>query len=327
MVTQEIKKRYLSHALLQFSSGQKWEDAPEELIKDLLQINVEESLHLPAMFTIVVHNSYLPSREKDKPWRHEHFFKIGNKLRVGFSASTTEAVAFSQGAEGYLIEGEITGIEVHFTNKSEAPIVVRGYDVSHRLHRGRHNRSFLNKTDSDIVNDIAREAHIQIGTVQDSGPPHDYVFQENQTNMEFLRERAARIGFELFIQNNKLYFRKPESNGSLTLQWLRDINSFSTRVTSAEQVSGVEVRGWDYSSKKPIIETANSERVMTATGNQLGSSTSREFELGNQPPMMTVVDQPVFVAKEAEMMAQALCNELGGEFIYADAKAVGNPEI
>ncbi|MHC5833487.1 MAG: VgrG-related protein, partial [Nostoc sp.] len=42
---------------------------------------------------------------------------------------------------------------------------------------------------------------------------------------------------------------------------------------------------------------------------------------------MTVVDKPVFSAKEAEVMAQALCDELGGEFVYADAKAEGNPYI
>lgn len=27
---------------------------------------------------------------------------------------------------------------------------VRGYDISHRLHRGRYNRSFLNETDSGM---------------------------------------------------------------------------------------------------------------------------------------------------------------------------------
>lgn len=290
-------------------------------------MSVEESLHLPAMFMLVVHNSYLPARSQDEPWRNEKYFKIGDKLKLGFAASTTEASVFNEEAEDYLIEGEITAIEVHFTNKSEAHIVVRGYDVSHRLHRGRYNRSFLDQTDSDIVRKIATEVGIKIGQVDNSGEPHEYVFQENQTNMEFLRERAARIGFELFIQDNKLNFRKPESKASLTLKWLRDIFSFSTRVTSAEQISAVEVRSWDYSQKKLISSTASSEKLVTETGNGKGSSTSNEFNLNNKPPKITVVDQPVFKPKEAEAMAQALCNELGGEFVYADAKAEGNPKI
>jgi len=312
---------YLSRPLIQIAGG----DAPPELLKDLLQISIEESLHLPAMFTLVIHNTYDSARKEDKPWVHENSFKIGDKLKLGFARSTTEAPEFNKDDQQYLLDGEITAIEVNFTNKSDAHIVVRGYDVSHRLHRGRYNRSFLNKTDSDIVRQIASEVGIQLDQVDESGEPHDYLFQENQTNMEFLRERAARIGFELFIQDNKLNFRKPESKTSLNLEWLVDINSFSTRVTSAEQVSAVEVRSWDYSRKELITSTAQKEKPVTETGNGKGSSTSTKFNVDN--PKMIVVDQPVFKPKEAEMMAQALCDELGGEFVYADAKADGNPEI
>ena len=328
----EVKESlYLSHPHLQFSSGQGWEDASPELIKDLLQITVEESLHLPAMFTLVVHNSYLPTNDRThyQPRRHENFFEIGKKLRVGFVSSTTQDRNFKKDEKEFIIEGEITGIEIHFNEKSEAPIIIRGYDISHRLHRGRHNRSFLNETDSDIVRKIAKEVGLKADkkNVQDSGEPHEYVFQENQTNMEFLRERAARIGFELFVQGNEIYFRKPDSQETLEeLKWLVNISSFSTRITSAEQVSAVEVRGWDYTQKKLITSTARSEKVITETGYKRGSSTSSKFNL-NQPPKMTVVDQPVFTAKQAEKMAQALCDELGGEFIYADAKAEGNPKI
>ncbi|MEH2381754.1 MAG: VgrG-related protein [Nostoc sp.] len=330
--------RYICRPLIKISSGAAWSDAPPELMKDIMQITVEESLHLPAMFTLVVHNSYLPtsSDTQNQPWRHEDAIAIGNKIKIGFSSSTTEDNAFKQEGIGYLIEGEITGIEVHFTNKSEAPIIIRGYDISHRLHKGRYNRSFLNETDSDIVKKIVQEVGIT-AKVDDSGPPHEYAFQENQTNMEFLRERAARIGFELFIKcvqegesdiRSELHFRKPGAGEKpLKLKWLKDVLSFSVRVSSAEQVSAVEVRSWDYTQKKLITSTAKSEQIVTKTGNKLGSSTSTQFNLNKKPPKMIVVDQPVFGSKYAEAMAQALCDELGGEFIYADAKAEGNPNL
>jgi phage protein D len=321
---------YLSHPKIELSdSGQSWQQASPELVKDLLQITVEESLHLPAMFTLVVHNSHLPTTERSQhqPWRHEKLFEIGKKVRLGFAASTTQDRNFKEDSENILIEGEITAMEVQFNEKSEAPIIIRGYDISHRLHRGRHNRSFLNETDSDIVKKIASEVGIKIGKIDSSGEPHEYVFQENQTNMEFLRERAALIGFELYVQGDKINFCKPESQNSLALKWLVDISSFSTRITSAEQVSAVEVRSWDYTQKKLITSTANRERLITETGNKQGSSTSTKFNLNNKPPKMIVVDKPVFSAKQADKMAQALCDELGGEFVYADAKAEGNPQI
>ncbi|MDF5711990.1 MAG: VgrG-related protein [Nostoc sp. S4] len=302
--------------------------ASPELMKDLLQITVEESIHLPAIFTLVIHNSYLPTSERpqNQPWRHEKFFKIGNKVTLGFKSSTTQNQNFKDEKRKILIEGEITGMEVHFNEKSEANIIIRGYDISHRLHRGRYNRSFLNTSDSKIVKKIAQEIGIKIGKIDESGEVHKYVFQENQTNMEFLQERAARIGFDLFITDDKINFCKPESQTSLVLKWLVDISKFSTRVTSAEQVTSVEVRGWDYIQKRLITSTASKEKQMTQTGNKLGSSTSKAFR-NLQTPKMIVVDKPVANKKQADKMAQALCDELGGEFVYADAKAVGNPEI
>jgi phage protein D/phage baseplate assembly protein gpV len=317
------KSLYLSEPLLKLGGA----DAPAELMKDILEIIVDESLHMPSMFIIKVHNVYVPASEKSETWKNEKYFNIGDRISIGFASSTTEDPEFRLSEkEQRLIEGEITGIEVKFSNTSEAHLVVRGYDASHRLHRGRFNRSFLDSTDSDIVKRIAGEARIQIGQVDASGSVHEYVFQENQTNMEFLRERAARIGFELFVQNDKLYFREPKSEESLNLEWLTDISSFDVRVTSAEQVSSVEVNSWDYTRKELISETVSREQLVTETGNGDGSRISQEFKM-KESPKMIVVDQPVNSTKEAKQMAQALCNELSGEFATADAKAEGNPKI
>jgi uncharacterized protein involved in type VI secretion and phage assembly len=300
-----------------------------ELMEDILQLSVEESLHVPGMFTLVIKNDYFPGKpEQEQVWRYRDLLAIGKPVKIGFQSSTTAAAEFSEEQEGYVLKGEITAIETHFTGESQAPVIVRGYDVSHRLHRGRYNRSFQNMTDSDIVKKITEEIGIEAGTVDASGSPHDYVFQENQTNMQFLRERAARIGFELFIQDGKIYFRKPKSNAKLQLKWLTDLHSFRVRVTSAEQVDSVEVRGWDYKEKKAIVSNRNRTKdVITETQNGKGRDTSTKFKLDRTPPKMIVVDQPITSSKEADTLAQALYDELGGEFIYADAKGEGNPEI
>lgn len=301
---------------------------PQNLIDDILQISVEESLHRPGMFTLAIQNDYYPARNEDKPWRYQDLLQIGKPVKIGFTSSTTESPDFDDDNLGQVLEGEITAIETHFTNKSQAPIIVRGYDFSHRLHRGRYSRSFQNITDSDIVKKIAKEVGIKTDTIDPSGVVHEYLFQENLTNMEFLRQRAARIGFELFIENGKLNFCKPKADHQrLILKWLTDLHSFRVRVTSAEQVKEVEVRGWDYGAKKPIVSTAKNAKVITRTEYGQGSNTSNNFN--GQPPIpkMILVDRPIFYPKEADTMAQALCDELGGQFIYADGKAEGNTQI
>jgi uncharacterized protein involved in type VI secretion and phage assembly len=179
-------------------------------------------------------------------------------------------------------------------------------------------------TDSDIVKKLAGECGITLGTITSTTPVHKYVFQENQTNMEFLQERAARNGFELYMQDGELNFRKPTKGAELSLKWLKDLSSFRIRVTGAEQVSSVEVRGWDYKTKKAIVSTASTEAVITSNTSGKGSASSTKF---SSSPKMIVVDQPVFSTAESDKIAQSLCDELGGEFVHADAKGTGNPLI
>jgi uncharacterized protein involved in type VI secretion and phage assembly len=306
--------------------------AADNLLEDILQINVEESLNLPGMFTLVIRNDYNSTRQGENPWLYDSTFAIGKAIEIGFESSTTEDTSFSQATESTLIKGEITAIEAQFNSESQAPIIIRGYDISHRLHRGRYNRSFQNKTDADIVKEVITGAGITAGTIDTTSGPHGfgdpvgYVFQENQTNMEFLRERAARNGFELFVQDGKLNFRKPSAKTTLDLAWLKDITSFHVRISSAEQISSVEVRGWDYQNKKAIVstKTAQTAQVVTSTDQGKGTATSTKF---SGSPKMIVVDKPVSSSSEADAIAQALFNELSGEFVQADAIALGNPDI
>ncbi|MGG6296325.1 VgrG-related protein [Leptolyngbya sp. AN02str] len=312
------------------------EFAPPDLLEDLVQISIEESLHLPGMFTFMFRNDYFSGREEDATWKYTDLFKLGNTVQVGFVSSTTEATEFSEAEDGTVFDGEITAVEAHFTSQAEAPIIVRGYDVSHRLHRGRYSRSFQNETDSDIVKKIAGEVGIPIGTVDETGGPfgygdindaNGYIFQQNQTNMEFLRSRAARYGYELFVQDGKLYFRKPKQNASLSLKWLKDLHSFRVQVTNAEQVSSVEVRGWDIQKKAPIIETSNASNSLTTTQYGKGEATATCFKGKPPTPKLIVVDQCVSSNNEAQKIATALCDELGDEFVQGDAMSEGNPNL
>ena len=303
------------------------QDAPPKLMEDLLQIVVEESLHFPSMFTIAIRNDSKPGGESDTAWEHQDLLKIGTQIEVYLTSGTSESSEYSEEQSGCVGKGEVTAIETHLSERAQAPIILRGYDVSHRLHRGRWNRSFQNMTDADIVKRIAGEAGIQLGTIEEGGVAHEYAFQQNQTNMEFLRERAERLGFELFVRDGKLNFRKPKKDQVVQLQWLRNLHSFRVRVSSAEQVKNVEVRGWDYKSKSAIVSKVSSEKVQTETGMGKGSENSTKFEGKPSDPTWCVVDRPISSPREAELMAQAIFDGLGGTFVYADGKGEGNPEI
>lgn len=293
----------------------------KDFLGDILKVSVEESLHFPSVCLVTINNNYQSGRKQDKPWEHDSLLKIGDTIDVTLASSTTEG--FDERKEDKLFSGEITSIESHFY-ESQAPITIRAYDVSHRLHRGRYNRSFQNMTDSGIVRKIAAEMGIVVGNIGNSGAPHEYLFQENQTNMEFLRERAFRLGFELYVKDKKLNFCRPKSQGKLNLIWLEDIGSFHVRVNSAEQVDSVEVRGWDYQTKKAIVAEVKKEIVLTKNKNGSCKKVTKKFR---SIPKVTVVDRPVFSKKEADRIAQGLYDRLAGQYVCADATGQGNPNI
>ncbi len=313
-------------------------EAPAELMQDIQEIVVEESLSLPAMFMLVINNDYFPGRRADTPWQHEALFEVGTAVEIGFISSTTQDPSFSEAQEKAVIKGEVTSIEAHFNARTQAPIIIRGYDVSQRLHRGRYNRSFQNMSDSDIVKKIAAEVGISLETIDNSGGPYGYgdignqngyVFQENKTNMEFLRDLAARNGFELFVQAGKLNFRKPQADDTIEIRWLKELLDFQVRVTSSEQVGTVEVRGWDYKQKKALVAKKNnsSAQVMTETEYGSGKKTSSTFQGQPKAPTMLVVNQSIFSQDQGEKIAQAVFDEIARDFVQAEATTAGNPQI
>ncbi len=313
-------------------------EAPTELIQDIHEIVVEESLSLPAMFILVINNDYLSGRIADTPWRHEDLFEVGTEVEIGFISSTTQDPSFSEAQEKTVIKGEVTSIEAHFNARAQAPITIRGYDVSQRLYRGKYNRSFQNMSDSDIVKKIVAEVGISLGTIDDSGGPYGYgdignkngyVFQENQTNMEFLRDLAAHNGFELFVQAGKLNFRKPQADDTIEIRWLKELQDFQVRVTSSEQVGTVEVRGWDYQQKQALVAQKNksSAQVITQTEYGSGQKTSSAFQGQPKAPTMLVVNQSIFSQDQGEKIAQAVFDEIARDFVQAEATTAGNPQI
>ncbi|MGK7944661.1 MAG: VgrG-related protein [Microcystaceae cyanobacterium] len=326
--------RYLAQPTLKIDG----QDAPTELLEDILDIIVEDSLSAPSQFKITLNNDYLPGRNQDQPWQREALFKIGTEIEIGFISSTTEVSNFDTEKEATLIKGEITAIEAHFNAQAQAPMTLIGSDISHRLHRGKYNRSFQNMTDSDMVKKIIGEVGIQGGTIDDTGGPYGYgdisnkngyTFQNNQTNMDFLRQLAFRNGFELFVQQNKLNFRRSKADDTLTLKWLEAIQEFQVKVSSSEQVSSVQVRAWDYENKKALIvdKNAPSGQVLTKTGQGQGKKTSNAFQGKPSQPQTMLVNQAIYNQSQGDKIAQGLVDEIAREFIQAQAKAEGNPQI
>ena len=168
-----------------------------------------------------------------------------------------------------LLTGDITALEVEHDGAGTFT-VLRGYDESHLLFRGRYTETYQNMTAADIAQKVAQRANLQPGQIDSTSPVFPYVSQNNSNDWLFLKKLAADIGYEVLVDEGKLHFRQPASSsagpsaGSLTnttdplaLTMGAHILRLRSMVTSADQVGQVEVRGWDPSQKQKVVSTSS----------------------------------------------------------------------
>ena len=71
--------------------------------------------------------------------------------------------------------------------------------------------------DSEIANQIAGDWSLT-PKIDDTQVSLDYVLQNNQSDFEFLQERARRIGYEMVVTDAELHFRPRKNDGSSCLE-------------------------------------------------------------------------------------------------------------
>jgi phage protein D len=299
----------ISSLLSQFYVKLDGADASEEFMRDLLEITVENSLHLPDVATLVLHDPHLH-------WIDDASLVPGKSVQVSARVERSEKPLF---------DGEIVEVEPDF-GPSTHRLLVRAFDRLHRLSRGRHVRSFINVTDGDLVQRIAQEVGLQ-ARVGPASQVHPYVFQANETNLSLLQRRAAALGYLLYVEGKTLHCAAPEPAGQpIEVKWGETLLEFHPRLTTVDQVSGVTVRGWDPAQRQMIVGEAQNGKGSPQVGETRsgGEIAQNAFHLETQH---LVADRPIRTQTAADLLAHAEADRQAGGFIEADGTGSGNPSL
>lgn len=305
----DAAQAHLSHFNLKINGRQ----AGKDVMNQILDCTVDNTIHLPDVCTLRLHDAGFH-------WLDQDTFKPGVEIEVfGGDEGAGELKS--------IFHGEVTALEMDLAAHGVPTLSVRGYDRSHRLQRGHHNRSFVQMTDTDIVRKIGNEMGFQV-TADYTPQVHDWVFQNNQTNWEFLTERAARNGFRLYLESKThLLFRKVKDGGegTVALEWGKNLRSFRPRLAAAPQVSEVIVRGWDPKQKQTLIGRATAPHGLPQVAGDVRGGQVAERAFGAAKRI--VVDRPVHSQAEADDVARSLCDDIGGQFLEAEGLGYGVPTL
>jgi uncharacterized protein involved in type VI secretion and phage assembly len=291
-----------------------------EIAPALVRTVIDMHTHLPDMFVLYLHDT-----ESDVVQR--------GRIRFG-SQVVISAAAFETGALTELVTGEVTALEQQ-TDATGAWTIVRGYDPTHRLTRGRRTRTFADTTDAAIVGQLASSAGIPLGDVVDDGPTYEHVSQVNLSDWDFLRARANETGHEVTAVNGRLVWRRPvesstapepgdlfASPAAYQLMLGRELIRFQPRVTAAEQVGEVHVRGWDPTTKRAVVGVAPARTASSGTGvapDGLASTFAAAPHV--------VVDRPVATQQDAQALATSVAEQIAAAHAEATGVAYGDPRL
>ena len=253
---------------------------------------------------------------------------------------------FAPGAEvtirlGYVdaleqvFDGEVTRVATSYGEQGST-ITVEGHSRLHRLRGDTRTRSFLNATDGEIATAVALDAGLQ-AEVDRTETRYDHVVQANQSDYDFLLERARRIGFEVGVDGRSLLFRRrPDgSPSSLTLVWGDEQRAFAgprsgpllrfaPTLDATAPVTRVTVRGSHPTTREPIVGVAAAGDEADRGGTPGPDVVRQAFRAGRE---VTVVDRPVASQAEADAIARAVLNQRAQGLVRGSGATIGTPAL
>jgi len=333
---------------------------PHSVLRDVSQVTYNDNIKEIDGFQITVNNWDATTRS---------FKYVGSETKEDLQGSTRESARYklfdpcNKEVEvyfGYLgdtrlmVRGTFMTLEPNFPASGGPTLVVRGLNALHKLRRKQYSDKWNGKKDSEIAKDIGTKVDNTLGKnhkrfpipivisdeARDKETAIPFVAQTNQYDIDFLLQRAKRLGYVVAIREGDpkakqadrrkthLYFGPSEGKtpGSATplykLSWGASLIDFKPTLTTANQIKSVTVNGWDRNKKKPIsVKIGLNDKELNVNKDL--------HELLNEcdPREEIVVDKPVQNEAEAKKVAIGILKDRFKEMVKAAVTCVGLPEV
>ncbi|MCX5607353.1 VgrG-related protein [Streptomyces sp. NBC_00047] len=299
-------------------------EAPGELPQiwaaQLVSCVVDENVGLPD-------TALLTYRDPDHEFLRATGITIGSPLRV--SVMTVKGQARER-----LFNGEVTALEID-RDRTGSFTVVRAYSKAHRLQRGRKVVAYRNMTAAAIVRKVAAGAGLAVGKVEAAPVTYKQLSQANVSDWDFLQFLAGESGAQVRVDDKGLLqFTKPvkasgapapstsSTRNPMVLEYGRNLLALRASLSAADGASKVQVRGWDVTTKRPLV--AEQPSVVSDT---VVPGLSPQFAARFGKSAVAVTDTPYRTQAETTAVAKAAADQVSAGFGELEAVAEGNPML
>jgi uncharacterized protein involved in type VI secretion and phage assembly len=280
-----------------------------EIKKVIVDVRVQDVLSLPCSATIRISDPEMKLIDKD-------LLAIGKELEI-------KAGAIDSRATTSIFKGEIVALEPDFS-ETNVEMVVRAYDKSHRLQRGRAVRTYQQVTASDIVTQLCQEAGLA-GRVDSTSGQYQFFMRKGETPRELIARFEHEYDYRFWVENGSYRFKKAApASTALTLKIRENLMAFRPRASAAEVSSEVTVKGWNPKQKQAVVGVGSSPEMSTTLG---GDITPAKAKSAFGEAKVFTSSRSVETQGEAQTMARALANRKADSMIEAEGTAFGDPKL
>jgi phage protein D len=296
---------------------------------EVISVQIDNVLDAPDRFTFVVNNAFdIATRE--------FLIVDGKTLPEVFEFGAAVEIFMGYGDRSRLepmLSGVITELSTSFPSSGIPQLTISGYDHSYCLTKGTQSDQWPNMRDSDVVRQIATR-HSLTPKVEHTRAVHPNIVMSQESPASLLNRLAQRNGFEWFVEATDLFFRSPanDERGVIELKWGEGLVSFSPEINLSEQVSQVEVYGWNVQKKEKIVGKA---RKGDEPGRDRSRASSKPRASGGEYLQKICRDkastlrvrEPVFSQQQADQRAQAILKRRAEGFVGGRGESIGIPEL
>lgn len=299
--------------------------AGKEVIRDIISVTYKDNIKEIDKFEITINN--WDAKDRKFKYSDDTLFDPGKEIELWMGY-------FGKDRMRLMLKGEITSLRPTFPTDGQPTLAISGLNLLHRLRKKQESRAYIDLKDSEIAKQIGQRLNIYIQTNREAvakETPYEYLFQDNQYDIVFLMERARRIGYDLFVeeqgengqsQSSKLHFSPSQNVRRTTYQltYGKSLIEFQPTLTTANQVGQVTVRGWDSRRKRKIEHTAKRSDLSSNAGREVVEQAFNQRE-------EIIADQPIESQAEAKRLAEETLERISKDMVKGNGSVVGLPDL
>lgn len=294
------------------------------------QVEVDLQLSVAATFKFTIPNTFDAGRSDFLTARGQPalpLLKLGTRvwIRMGYG---------DRSGQKLLLSGYITSVGTSFSEGGSPDLEVSGQDSLYRLTLGTREHRLEKKSFKEAVTQVAADNGLSLRF--EGTPPSNVTLDSNmQSDMDFLRKLAENFSkkeekWEFFARASEavdiLHFRPRRTTATEigALKWGVDLLSFRPEANLGNQISLVEVHGWDEVTKKPILGEARADSGGGGGKEKTAGQIQRSFLTRE---VVRKLRLPVKSKQEADDRAAAELAKTLNDHLKGEGETFGFPEL